>query len=404
MFSLGPRFNRLWAGVAISNVADGLRLVAFPLLAATITRDPGLVAGLTVALRAPWLLFSIPAGALIDRLDRKQLMAVASLVRAFAVGVLGVAILANQISLPHLYVAAFLVGTGEVLFDTTAQALVPATVERQHLERANGRIYATELIGNELVGPLLGSFLFTLALALPFLSGTTAYLLASLLLVGMGGSYRAVQSADANAPPRRVLDGLRYVLGDPLLRTLTIFGAVWNFVVGAVSGVLVLFALEILGTGEVGFGLLIAAEAVGGIIGTVLAPLLSRRFGQGAVILAAAPVQGVGFSIAGLLSNAWWAGVVLAFAQAAALVCVVVLVTLRQVIVPDHFLGRATAAMRVIAIGCMPLGAAVGGLLASRFGLRLPLLLAAPLMTVTALFSARVVNNRTIGARVGSFS
>jgi MFS family permease len=198
------------------------------------------------------------------------------------------------------------------------------------------------------------------------------------------------------------LDGLRYVLGDPLLRTLTIYGAVWNFVVGAVSGVLVLFALDILKTGELGFGLLIAAEAVGGIIGTVLAPRLSKRFGQGAVILTAGPLQGVGFSIAGLLSNAWWTAAALAFAQAAALVCIVVLVTLRQVIVPDHFLGRATAAMRVIAIGCLPLGAGIGGLLAGRFGLRLPLLIAAPLMTITALLSARVFNNQTVRARVGT--
>lgn len=392
----------MWAGVAVSNVGDGLRLVAFPLLATTITRDPGLVAGLTVALRVPWLLFSIPAGALIDRLDRKKLMAFASLVRAAAVGVLTAVILIDEASLPILYVVAFLVGTGEVLFDTTAQAIIPTTVDREHLERANGRIFATELIGNELVGPLVGSFLFALAIGVPFLSSASAYLLASLFLIGMRGSYRAVRSADADAVPRRALDGLRYVLGDPLLRTLTIFGAVWNFVIGAVSGTLVLFALEILGLGNVGFGLLIAAEAVGGIVGTFLAPPASRRFGQGRAILTAGSLQGVGFSVAGLLSNPWWTGLVLAVAQAATLICVVVLVTLRQVLVPDHFLGRATAAMRVIAIGCMPLGAAFGGLLASRFGLRVPLLIAAPMMVMTALFSARVLNNRNVAARVGA--
>lgn len=382
-------------------MGDGLRVVGFPLLAASITRDPGLVAGLTVALRVPWLLFSIPAGAVIDRLDRKKLMAFASLVRATAVGVLAMVILVDEASLPVLYVVAFLVGTGEVLFDTTAQAIIPTTVDRKYLERANGRIFATELIGNELIGPLVGSFLFALAIGLPFLSSATAYLVASLFLIGMAGSYRAVQSAEVDAAPRRVLDGLRYVLGDPLLRTLTIFGAVWNFVIGAVSGTLVLFALEILGLEDVGFGLLIAAEASGGIIGTLLAPRVSRRFGQGRVILTAGSLQGVGFSSAGLLSNPWWTGLALAFAQASALICVVVLVTLRQVLVPDHILGRATAAMRVIAIGCMPLGAAIGGLLASRFGLRFPLLIAAPMMTITALLSARVFNNRTVAARVG---
>ena len=380
-------------------MGDGLRLVAFPLLAASITRDPGLVAGLTVALRVPWLLFSIPAGAVIDRLDRRQLMAVANLVRAGAVGALSVAILLNGGSLLYLYVVAFVVGTGEVLFDTTAQALIPATVERRHLERANGRLFSTELIGNELVGPLVGSFLFALAIGLPFVTSAVAYLVASLLLFGMRGSYRAVPSQGEQAP-RRALDGLRYIFSDTVLGVLTIFGAVWNFVVGAVSGILVLFALEILGLGDVGFGMLVAAEAIGGVIGASLAPRVSRRFGQGRAILVAASVQGFGFSIAGLLSNPWWTGLVLAFAQASALVCAVVLVSLRQSIVPDHLLGRATAAMRVIAIGCMPLGAAVGGILASQFGLRVPLLIAAPLMTGTALISARVFNNRTVAARI----
>jgi MFS family permease len=199
-----------------------------------------------------------------------------------------------------------------------------------------------------------------------------------------------------------VLDGLRYIFSDSVLGVLTIFGAVWNFVVGAVAGVLVLFALEILELGEVGFGMLVAAEAVGGIIGASLASRVSRRFGQGRAILVAASLQGFGFSVAGLLSNPWWTGLVLAFAQGSALVCAVVLVSLRQSIVPDHLLGRATAAMRVIAIGCMPLGAAVGGLLASQFGLRLPLLIAAPLMTGTALVSARVFNNHTVAARINA--
>ena len=380
--------------MAVSNSGDGLRIVGFPLLAATLTRDPGLIAGLTVALRVPWLLFSIPAGALIDRLDRQKLMARASVLRAAAMGLLAFAILTDEISLAVLYFVAFAVGSAEVLFDTTAQALIPSTVDRIHLERANGRIYATELIGNELVGPVVGSFLFAMALGLPFVSGTFAYMGSALILFSMSGTYRTKATPDA--APRRLLDGLRMVLGDPLLRALTIFGAVWSFVLGAVTGVLVLYSLEVLGVGEIGFGMLIAAEAVGGIIGTVLAPRLSRRLGQARVILTAGALQGVGFSLVGLVTNPWLAGTLLAGARAAALACVVVLVTLRQTIVPDHMLGRTTAAMRVIAIGCMPLGAVVGGLSAGRFGLPVPFLLAAPAMVITAALSVRTINSRTI--------
>jgi MFS family permease len=395
--SLGARFSRLWVGVAVSNLGDGLRVVAFPLLAATITRDPAQVAGLTVALRVPWLLFSIPAGGLIDRVDRRRLMAAASLFRAAAMGLLGIVMFWESVSLPFLYAVAFLVGLGEVVFDTTAQVMIPATVDRQHLERANGRIYATELLGNEFAGPLIGSFLFGLAMGVPFVTCAGAYVIATLVILTLTGDYR-VAGGDAGevSTRRRALDGLRYVWRDRLLRSLTLFGAVWNFIVGGITAVLVLFALEVLGTGEVGFGLLIAAEAIGGIIGTFLAPRLSSRFGPGTLILSAAILQGVGYSITGLLSNPWWAGVTLAIAQAGAVACIVVLVSLRQAIVPNQLLGRVTAAMRVVAIGAMPLGAAVGGVSASFLGLRAPLALAAPVFILMVLISSPVINNRTI--------
>jgi MFS family permease len=165
--SLGRNFHRLWAAAAVSNLGDGLRLVAFPLLAATITRDPGLVAGVTVALRLPWLLFSIPAGELADLVDRRKLMAFVSGIQAAVMALFGLALLAGGAQLPLLYVVAFFLGIGEVTFDTAAQTLIPATVDQQNLERANGRLIVTERIVNELIGPPVGSFLFAAVAAAP---------------------------------------------------------------------------------------------------------------------------------------------------------------------------------------------------------------------------------------------
>ncbi|MGH8874945.1 MAG: MFS transporter [Acidimicrobiia bacterium] len=154
---LGPDFAKLWGAAAVSNLGDGVRLAALPLLASALTRDPGLVAGLTVALRLPWLLLSLPAGAIIDRLDRRRLMARASLLQGAAMASLGAALWAGWAGLPMLYLVAFLLGTGEVVRDTASHTVVPSLVPMELLERANGRLYATQMVANELVGPPIGS-------------------------------------------------------------------------------------------------------------------------------------------------------------------------------------------------------------------------------------------------------
>ena len=393
---LGRNFNRLWAAVAISNLGDGLRLVGFPLLAVTITRHPGLVAGLTVALRLPWLLFSIPAGELADRLDRRRLMAFVSGIQGAVMGLFGLSVWVVGPRLPLLFLAAFILGIGEVTFDTVAQTLIPATVDHQHLERANGRLIATERIINELAGPPMGSALFAAFAAAPFVADAVTFVIAAALILTITGTFKASGASTGSAPPRRMLDGLRWVWSHRFFRSLTIFGAVWNFMGGAVSGILVLFSLETLRTGGVGFGLLMAAAAVGGIAGALLAPALEDRLGPGTVMLSAAALQGLAYGVAGLLSSPWWAGAILATAQVGFFAALVVLFSLRQALVPDHLLGRVTAAMRVVAAGALPIGAALGGLISSLFGLRAPFLMAAAGFLVVTILGAPRINNARI--------
>jgi hypothetical protein len=173
---LGPDFAKLWTANAVSNLGDGVTLVAGPLLAASLTRDPRLVAGLAVAQRLPWLLFSLVSGALVDRLDRRLLMVRVDAARCVAVGLLGVAVLADAASLPLLYVVFFALGTAETLFDNAAVSILPAVVPRAQLARANGRLLGAQMVANELVAPPLGGLLFAAAAAVPFLldAGTFA--------------------------------------------------------------------------------------------------------------------------------------------------------------------------------------------------------------------------------------
>ncbi|MFV1972050.1 MAG: MFS transporter, partial [Acidimicrobiia bacterium] len=179
---LGPRFTKLWAAAGISNLGDGIMMVAFPLVVASITRDPLLVAGATVANRIPWLLFALPSGALVDRLDRKRVMVVTDGFRAVVVSLLGLMLLAGDVGLPVIYAIGFLLGLAETFFDTSSEAILPALVPSDLLPSANGRLQATEWIGNAFVGPPFGAFLFAVTAGLPFLVDGGTFVVAALLV------------------------------------------------------------------------------------------------------------------------------------------------------------------------------------------------------------------------------
>src|SRR5690606_34144271 len=176
---------------------------------------------------------------------------------------------------------------------TAAQTLIPATVDPHKLERANGRLIVTERVINELIGPPVGSLLFAAVAAAPFIADGFSFAIAAALILTITGTFKTSAAPRGPAPPDRMLDGLRWVWSHRLFRALTAFGAVWNLMSGAIAGILVLFALETLRTTEAGFGLLMAAVAVGGIIGGLLAPWLRARIGPGTLMISASVLQGL---------------------------------------------------------------------------------------------------------------
>ena len=159
-FAVNRRFARLWLAVGTSNLADGMNLAAAPLLATSLTRDPALVAGLSVAQRLPWFLFSVLTGAVADRIDRRRALTIANLIRATSLGLLGLAVILGWTSLWLLYALFFFIGVAETLFDNASFAILPSMVEQDDLEKANGRLFATETVANEFLGPPVGGFLF----------------------------------------------------------------------------------------------------------------------------------------------------------------------------------------------------------------------------------------------------
>src|SRR5919106_3863061 len=180
MLGLPANYWRLWGASAASNLADGLFFIALPLLAVRLTASPILIGGLAIASRLPWLVFVLVAGALADRLDRRTMMRNVQLFRVAIVAVLTVLALMDALSLPVLYVAAFLLGVGETLFDTAAQSIMPSVVDKEKLATANGRLYAVELVMNRFVGPPLGGLMIALSVPLVLGSSIVGYALAAL--------------------------------------------------------------------------------------------------------------------------------------------------------------------------------------------------------------------------------
>jgi MFS family permease len=369
---LGAAYWKLWSASAVSNLADGIFWIALPLLALRLTDSPALVAGVVFASRLPWLLFALVAGALADRLDRRRTMILVDLVRVGLLGSLSAAILLDVATIPMLYIVAFALGVFETLFDTSAQSIMPSIVPRSRLSLANGRLYAAELTMNQFVGPPLGGLLAAVAIGAAFGTSAVAYLLAALVLLSITGSFRPVREGPPARLDREIAEGLRYLVGHPLLRTLAVMVGISNLGGAAVFAIFVLYAVEPgpLGLSEVGFGLLATAGAVGSVAGSLLAPRLEKVAGRANLLAISIAVMAIAAALPAFTTSVLVVAVGLVLGGMMSMAWNVVTVSLRQRIVPDRLLGRVNAGYRLLAWGTMPLGAALGGAIGEMAGLR----------------------------------
>ena len=393
--SISP-FRRLWTSSAVSNLGDGLRVTALPLLAASLTRDPTSIAAVTAVVWLPWLVFGIAGGTIVDRVSRIGLLIGVQVARMLVVAALAVLVWRDQASMPLIYVVAFGVGIGEVLADTAMQAVIPTLVAEDDLERANGQLYAAQAAANDFVGPPVGSVLYASVAATPFAANAAAWGVSAILLSRL---FITQPARTARAPSSFIEDvvvGAKWLLRHEVLRVLLVWGAVVNASLVAFGSIYVLFALEILGVSEAAFGFLAAAIGLGGISGTVVAGRLVRRFGRGRLIQAGAVAGGLAGMLAGLApSPVVFAALMFVLTAFAAVVSIVV-AALRQSIVPNELLGRVHATFRVFSYGAIPLGALAGGWLASAFGLRAPYLIGGAIVVLAGLLIGFWVTDATI--------
>jgi MFS family permease len=395
---LGRNFHKALVASGFANLADGVFQVALPLLAVQLTRSPLLIAGVNLAARLPWLL-ALVAGALADRLDRRQTMVRVNLVRTVLLGGLALAVAADLASLPMLYAVALLLGCAETLFDTSAQSLLPAIVAREDLTTANSRLFAVELVANTFVGPPLGGLLAAAGLAVAMGAPALAYLAGAGCLALIAGSFRATGAGQRGSSRLRdeIAEGARFVWRHQVLRPLAIMLGIENMAFAAVFSVFVLFAVEPgpMGLSESGYGILLATLGVGSLLGTWLAVPCERRLGRVRTLVLSVLLNAASLAVFFLTTNPVLVGISLAVSGVGIVLWNVVTVSLRQRITPDRLLGRMNAAYRLVGWGTMPIGSLLGGVLASWLGLR-PAFLVAAMITLATLVGFRWVTEEAV--------
>ena len=380
---LGADFTKLWTASAVSNIGDGVTMAAGPLLIASITADPGLVGCAVFVQQLPWLLFSLISGAYVDRLDRRKLVVIVNALRTVALTALTVAVATDNVTVTVVYVVFFLLGTGETLADTASGAFLPAIVAPDRLATANARLMATFTIANQFLAKPLGAWLFVIAAAAPFGVNALTFATAAALVATIR-PIPVPPPAPHTSLRADIAEGVRWLWQHRLLRTLAVSMGLANVAFCAAFATLILYTRQRLGLSDVGYGFLLTTFAIGGLLGTALAPRLRKTFGANTLLRAGLVVEVITHTTLAITTTPLVAAGILIVFGIHTMVWGVIVVTLRQQVVPHNLLGRVGSVYYLLDVGGAALGSLLGGLLARTWGLTTPFWIAAAVMAMIA--------------------
>ncbi len=374
---LGRDFVKLWTSSTSSAVGDGVALAAAPLMASTLTSNPQLIAGVTTALTLPYAIFGLPVGVLVDRLDRRRTMAIIDFIRGCVLLGFTLAVATSKVPLAALYGCFFIVGAFDTFFRNATQAITPFLVPRNRLAAANARLGAAETVAVQFLGPLCGAALFVLAPSLPFGVDAVSFLVSALMLSRLRlMTPQAAAPAELGEQPQPILAGLmkdigigiRWLLHHSLLLNLNVISGLSNLVLSGALAVLVVYTHRVLGLGPLGYGLLLACTAVGAVAASRYSVSLIERIGREWALAAVGIMQFAAFLALWLLSWSWSAGVAMALCGYGTVTFNVVVLALRQTLIPSNLQGRVNSMYRLVAWGSIPIGATLAGLIADTLG------------------------------------
>jgi predicted MFS family arabinose efflux permease len=412
---LDSRFAKLWAASTVSALGSGLATVAAPLYVASLTNNPLVVSAAFAVAWLPWLLFALPGGVLVDRVDRRRLMVTVDWIRVVAMGALGAAILTRWASVALLYVVLFVVNTGEILVRSASQAMVPDVVPPSRLERANGWLIGGATLAELMVAGPLGAFLFVVAAGLPFLANAGSYAGSAILMGWIAGRFRPAPR-DGSAPAQgRLLrssrlgsvwadlaEGFGWLIRQRLLRTMAILIGLLNVTLTGALAVLVLLVKERLALGSVGYGLLFACVAAGGILGSVVGDRLIAWVSATWTLRIGLLVEaGLHLTLATSRSGYLVGFVMFVFGLHATL-WTIVASSLRQRLTPPGMLGRVGSTNLFIAAGGNCVGALLAGGFAATFGITAPYWAGFAFAIAVSVTTWRVFSRATMAEAYGT--
>jgi len=370
---LGTPFRWLLASSWVTNIGDGIIMAAGPLLVASESRDPLLVAMAWMLQYLPWLIFGLIAGVVADRVDRRILIVSANTCRVVVLAVLVGTIVTGEVNIAVVLVAMFLLGTGETFADTTTSTLLPMIVAKRDLGIANARLITGTVTFNQLAGPPIGALLFGLGRAFPFVAEMVCAAVSILLVLRLQLPPHGRARREGPASVRRdIVEGLGWVWRHAAVRTLVLTIVTFNVTFGAAWSVLVLYSLERLEMGPVGFGLLTSAMACGGLLGTVSYGWLERHVSLGNIMRVGLVIETLTHLALALNTLPAVAMVVMFVFGAHAFVWGTTSTSVRQRAVPTHVQGRVASVYMIGVMGGIVLGALVGGLIAGEWGVTAP--------------------------------
>jgi MFS family permease len=388
---MGPAFNRMWASSIISNLSDGILIAAAPLLAISLTDSTVLISAIGAMVMLPWLLFAIPIGVLVDRVDRRFILAGANATRSAVVGMLALLIATDQVTIYWLLVASFVIGVCEVAADTTAQSLIPQIVDEKNFEKGNSRLQISETVIQGFVGAPLSGFIYAIAIALPFFINSLGLAIASLLALSIPIKYlQDVRTDNVEKEKKKfVADmkfGIRYLYNEKALRRLVITTASIGVCYSMATATMVLFIIKELELPKQLFGVILALQSIGAIAGAFMAPRLSKKYGRSKVMTFGIVSSSILILVEGFSPNIYVLVALSTLGGFAISQWNILLMATYQTVIPNELYGRIHGTRRTLVWGMMPIGSLLGGVLA-QYSLRLPMYVGGVIATVIACAS-----------------
>ncbi len=388
--SLPTAYWRQWIASVISNLGDGINFVAMPLLALSLTGDERLISLTAFATFVPWMLLALPVGIVVDRLDRQRLMMLANLIRVVLFATISIGAITDHLSIWTLFAVLLIVGACEVLFDSSAQAFLPMLVDTRDLARANGLLFAAEIIAGSIAGLSIGALLFDVSPGLPFSANALSFALAAALILSIRPT-RAPVGAPVAPVDSGLGAGLRWLRSHRLLRTLAAMFAFTNLGLMFGQGIFVKYAIDLLGLSSAEFGLLLAITAIGAATGGLIANFVIETVGLRMAVVGPYIIFGAAQLVIGLAPAATYVGAAGFVLGAAISVWNVVTVTVRQRLIPHELFGRVNGVYRFLGAAASAIGVAAGGFVAYSTNLQAPFLIGGAIALSAAGLFARPV-------------